>query len=97
MQKTRIGIFGATFDPVHFGHLIAAEYCRCELMLDIVLIIPAFRNPLKQDIAPAPPKIRLEMLEAVIGDNPHYKINDIELKRGGDSFMIDTVKSLIEE
>lgn len=102
MKKTepnslRIGLFGATFDPPHYGHLIAADYAADELELDEVLMIPASLNPLKQEHLPAPPNLRLEMIQAAVVKYPRFRVSDIELKRGGVSYTIDTVQSLLKD
>ncbi|MBC8205125.1 MAG: nicotinate-nicotinamide nucleotide adenylyltransferase, partial [FCB group bacterium] len=90
----RIGIFGATFDPPHYGHLTAAEFSRTALKLDEVMMIPASRNPLKLNHIPAPDNIRLKMTAAAIEGNPDFTVNDIEIRRGGLSFMADTLKEI---
>ena len=90
----RLGIFGATFDPPHLGHLIAAEFAAEELRLDEILLIPANLNPLKIQHQPAPPEIRLEMVKAAAASRPKFKVSDLELKRGGVSYMIDTIRQL---
>jgi len=90
----KIGIFGATFDPLHVGHLIAVNFALEELGLDEIIMIPANLNPLKQNHTPAPPEIRLEMLDSTMGNHDKIRISDVELKRGGVSYMIDTVIEL---
>jgi nicotinate-nucleotide adenylyltransferase len=91
------GIFGATFDPPHLGHLIAMNFALEELKLDEIIMIPANLNPLKQYHIPAPPEIRLEMLKSIIKQNNKLEISDIELKRGGVSYMIDTIRELKDD
>lgn len=93
----KIGIFGATFDPPHYGHLIAAEFSMSHLRLDEIILIPANRNPLKQDQIPAPPQFRLEMIKAAVDGSQCYKVDDVELRRGGNSYMIDTFMNLQKE
>jgi len=95
-KKLKIGIFGATFDPPHSAHLIAAEYAVSELKLNKVLMIPANVNPLKKQRKPTPPDIRLQMIQAAVNGYPQFEVNDVELKRGGVSYMIDTVLDLRE-
>lgn len=90
----KIGIFGATFDPPHYGHLIAAEYSRSLLGLNLIIFIPANRNPLKREQIPAPAEFRMEMLKAAVGGTPFYEVDDLELQRGGNSFMIETFLDL---
>ena len=90
----RIGVLGATFDPPHIAHLIASECAVDILKLESVMMIPTNMNPLKQEHQPAPPNIRLKMTEAAVGDNPKFSVSDIEIKRGGLSYMVDTIEAL---
>ncbi len=86
----RLGIFGGTFNPIHVGHLIAAENVRDRLGLDMVLFIPANIPPHKSvDVAPS--KDRLEMVRLATKDNPLFGISDIELRRDEKSYTIDTL------
>jgi nicotinate-nucleotide adenylyltransferase len=89
----KIGILGGTFNPVHYGHLAAAEEVRDRLKLDRVLFIPAFLPPHKDEDLPSAPQ-RLEMVRLAISTNPHFKASDIEIKRGGRSFTVDTIGEL---
>jgi nicotinate-nucleotide adenylyltransferase len=90
----RLGIFGGTFDPPHLGHLVVAQEIHFRLGLDAVLWIPAAIPPHKagQDIAPGP--IRLEMVRAAIAGDPRFQATDLELRRDGPSYTIDTLREL---
>jgi nicotinate-nucleotide adenylyltransferase len=91
----KIGIFGGTFDPPHFGHLIVAEHVRDGLGLDRILFIPAVIPPHKlqrSDITPA--DMRLEMVRLAIEGNGSFEVSDIEIRRGGLSYTVDTLKEL---
>ncbi|ACT02649.1 nicotinate-nucleotide adenylyltransferase [Paenibacillus sp. JDR-2] len=90
----RIGIMGGTFDPVHTGHLIAAEAARDGCGLDEVWFIPTYQPPLKDNQPGASSKLRLQMVQEALGGNPAFKALDIELERGGMSYSIDTVLEL---
>ena len=79
------------------GHLIAAEWAAEELNLHRVLMIPANLNPLKQGHNPASPKLRLKMVEAAIHNYPRFTVDDIEIRRGGVSFMMETIDLLRKE
>jgi nicotinate-nucleotide adenylyltransferase len=92
--QQRIGIMGGTFNPVHYGHLAAAEEVRQRLSLDPVLFVPAFIPPHKQEKQRPTAAERREMVQLAIADNPHFDLSDVELERGGTSYTIDTVKSL---
>lgn len=90
----KIGLYGGTFDPVHLGHLILAETVREQLELDEVWFIPAFQNPLKADRPITPPKSRLEMLRFAIAGNPHFRLNELEIKRKGPSYTFETLQKI---
>ncbi|GMK48473.1 MULTISPECIES: nicotinate-nucleotide adenylyltransferase [Paenibacillus] len=91
---SKIGIMGGTFDPVHTGHLIAAEAARDGCGLDEVWFIPTYQPPLKDNEPGASSKLRLQMVQEALGGNPAFKVLDIELERGGMSYSIDTVLEL---
>jgi nicotinate-nucleotide adenylyltransferase len=90
----RIGIFGGSFDPVHLGHLIAAECVREQAGLDRVLFVPAAAPPHKPDRILAEGRHRLEMLALAIGGHDAFAISSIELDRGGTSYTLDTLLAL---
>ena len=91
-----IGIRGGTFDPVHFAHLRATEEVSTALELDRVHLIPGSIPPhRKQPIAT--PQQRLEMLRLAIGNNDKFIADDRELQREGESFTVDTLRSLRDE
>ncbi len=92
-----LGFLGGTFDPVHMGHLLAAQDA-CELMnLDRLYFIPAAQNPLKSQTPLAPAEDRLAMLELVIASNPRFGLLDIEISSGDTSYTVDTVETLRDE
>ncbi|MCE9544970.1 MAG: nicotinate-nucleotide adenylyltransferase [Planctomycetia bacterium] len=90
----RLGLFGGTFDPVHLGHLLLAESCREQCSLDEVWFVPAAVPPHKQQAQPASAENRIEMLNLAIGGQPSFAVCDLELKRGGVSYTIDTLREL---
>lgn len=90
----RIGILGGTFDPPHVGHLEFANRALEQLSLDEVLWLPAHRNPLKKRNDQTPSKQRLEMVRMVAKTNPKFATSDIEITRGGASYMIETLMEL---
>jgi nicotinate-nucleotide adenylyltransferase len=90
----KIGILGGTFDPPHFGHLAAARAAREELGLDEVMLIPAHRNPLKAGRT-SPPALRLRMSAHLAALEPWLSVSDIEISRGGRSYMIETLRDLL--
>jgi nicotinate-nucleotide adenylyltransferase len=90
--RKRVGLLGGTFNPVHLGHLRAAEEIREVLTLDKVYFIPSSIPPHKDSEGIISPNDRLKMLELSIQGNPFFEISDVELKRGGASYTIDTLK-----
>ena len=91
----KIGILGGTFDPPHRGHLQLAVAAADQLMLDEVLLIPANRNPLKsKGEAGATAKQRLAMTGLLVQEDPRFAVSDLELTRGGVSFMVETLFEL---
>lgn len=95
-KHMRIGIFGGSFDPVHYGHLLLAELCRESCRLDEVRLVPAAVPPHKQDQGRAADEHRVAMLELAIGAHPQLQVWDVELKRGGVSYTVDTLRALRE-
>lgn len=89
----RIGIFGGTFNPIHLGHLVIAEAAWQEYDLAKVVFVPASHPPHKQqDSDVAPNELRYEMVRLAIADNPHFDISDVELRREGLSYTVDTLR-----
>ena len=93
----RIGIFGGSFDPIHFGHLLLAEYCREARQLDEIWFVPAAQSPHKLHLDQTAPQQRAEMIELAIADHPDFLLVNHELRRGGISYTIDTLKSFQEQ
>jgi nicotinate-nucleotide adenylyltransferase len=90
----RVGVFGGSFDPIHLGHLILAENCRQQANLDQVLFIPCAMSPHKLDGAHGTDRQRMEMLDLAIGGHRDFVRSDIEVKRGGVSYTVDTLREL---
>ncbi len=89
----KTGVFGGSFDPVHNGHLEVASACLQQLGLDQVLFVPNSKNPLRSQ-AKASPKDRFDMVLAALEGTTGFAASDIELSRGGSSFMVDTLTEL---
>jgi nicotinate-nucleotide adenylyltransferase len=90
----RLGIYGGTFDPVHYGHLLAAEQCRERCALDELWFVPAAVPPHKQDESITPGRQRAEMLELAVAGMPQFRVSRIELERSGTSYTVDTLAEL---
>jgi nicotinate-nucleotide adenylyltransferase len=89
----RIGIFGGTFDPPHRGHIAIAEQAIQQLGLNRVYFVPAYIPPHKLQYASTTARHRLHMMKLAIRGNKYFKVSTIELKRGGISYTVDTVKA----
>jgi nicotinate-nucleotide adenylyltransferase len=90
----RIGIFGGTFDPPHVGHLIVASDAFAVLGLDRLILVPSADPPHKQGQVAATAEQRLEMVRAAVRDDPRFEVDDIELKRAGASYSVDTLREM---
>lgn len=90
----RVGIFGGTFNPIHRGHLAIAEEVRKAVGLDRILLIPAGRPPHKTGQMIPSAKHRLEMVRLAVRGHPDLGVSDLEVRRRGKSYTIDTVKTL---
>ncbi|MFM7035894.1 MAG: nicotinate (nicotinamide) nucleotide adenylyltransferase [Planctomycetia bacterium] len=87
----RIGLFGGSFDPVHTGHLIAAECCREQAGLDRVIFMPAAVPPHKQDHHLSASEHRVMMLRLAVGGNDAFRVSTDEIDRGGVSYTVETL------
>jgi nicotinate-nucleotide adenylyltransferase len=87
-----IGLFGGSFDPVHLGHLLVAQAAREEVGLERLFFIPAAQSPFKPDSHPSSPNFRLQMLRIALVGKTWCELDEQEVRRGGVSYSIDTVK-----
>jgi nicotinate-nucleotide adenylyltransferase len=92
LPPVRIGILGGSFDPVHFGHLIAAQDAYEQHQLDRLILLPAAQAPLKPQEVKSSPEARLAMLKAATEWDQRFEISDWELRRGGLSYTIDSAR-----
>lgn len=96
-QGVRLGILGGTFNPVHLGHLRAAEEVREALDLERVLLVPSAEPPHKHGSAKdpiAPAQARLAWLREAVAGNPGLEVDPLEIERGGRSFTFETVERI---
>jgi len=91
---TRLGILGGTFDPIHVGHLDAADAARSALTLDEVLFIPSHDPPHRPADPLATPFHRFALVALAIQDRPGYRASDIELRRSGPTYTVATLREL---
>jgi nicotinate-nucleotide adenylyltransferase len=92
----RLGLFGGSFDPVHYGHLLLAECCRETLRLDEVWLMPAAVPPHKRERVLAPAKHRLQMLELALAGHEQILVSSLEIDRGGVSYTVQTLATIRE-
>lgn len=92
----RIGLFGGTFDPIHLGHLRAAETAREALALDIVAFLPSAVPP-HRDVPLTGASDRLAMTRLATAPHPRFEAWDTELRRPGPSYTVETVAALVDE
>lgn len=92
-----IGIFGGTFNPIHLGHLRAAEEVREGQHLDEIWLVPAAMPPHKQPTALVSPAHRLRMVELAVRDVPGFRVSSLEVERAGPSYTIDTLHAVREQ
>ncbi len=96
-KKQKIGIMGGTFNPIHNGHLLMAEYAASEYGLSEVVFIPTGIQWMKRNNPDQlPSDIRFEMTKLAIADNPLFSISDIEIKREGNTYTYETLQELTE-
>lgn len=93
-MKHRIGIMGGTFDPIHYGHLVLAEYIKCEFVLDKIVFIPTGIPPHKIGLKISSNDDRYEMTSLAIASNPDFEISDIEMNSKEISYTINTLRKL---
>ena len=90
----RLGIFGGSFDPIHYGHLLLAETCREACRLDQVWLVPAAVPPHKQDRSLTNSRQRVEMLQLATGGHEELLVSTIEVDRGGVNYTVDTLTEI---
>jgi len=90
----RVGILGGTFNPPHLGHLICAQEAYLQLGLDCVMLIPA-RTPPHKPVEDEPgAEHRYELCRSAVDGDPRFEVSDVEIRRAGTSFTVDTLEEL---
>ena len=95
MEKERVGIYGGSFNPVHYGHVNVAKRAIEDLRLDRLVVVPANVSPFKTDSAKSPLWDRLELVRAAFAGVEKAVVDECEIVRGGVSYTIDTVRDII--
>ena len=90
----RLGLLGGTFDPPHYGHLVAANEVAWQLHLDRVLWLPARQNPLKRGEPSSSAEDRCEMVRLAIAGNPLLELSRLDLDRPPPSYTVDLLELL---
>jgi nicotinate-nucleotide adenylyltransferase len=90
----RVGILGGTFNPPHLAHLLCAQEAYDQLGLDRVLLIPVAVPPHKEAVGDPGPATRLELCRLAVGDDDRLGVSDLEVRRGGASYTVDTLRAL---
>lgn len=93
----RIGVLGGTFNPIHFGHLRMAEALSESFSLRPFIFIPAAVPPHKSTVGLCSGDQRIEMIRKASADNPLLQVSDMELRRGGTSYSVETIEALLKE
>lgn len=97
----KVGLYGGSFNPIHYGHLNVARTAMADLALDRLIVLPANVSPFKTDGVGAAEAEglwdRLELVKAAFADDPRVTVDDRELRRGGVSYAIDTVREIRAE
>ena len=96
-HSVRRGILGGTFNPIHLGHLRGAEEARERLDLDEICFVPAAIPPHKNQRIEVSASHRLEIVQLAIKDNPAFSVSDVELRREGKSYSVETIRYFLRE
>jgi nicotinate-nucleotide adenylyltransferase len=89
-----LGVFGGTFDPIHLGHLRAAEQVVELLGLERLLFVPSGEPPHKRAEGLAPARLRLEWVRRAVAGNKRFEVDALEVERAGPSFSVDTLRAI---
>ena len=91
IKVKKLGIIGGTFNPIHYGHLVAAEFARESFALDHIIFVPSARPPHKDLGEILDSQHRLKMVELAVQENPNFSASDLEILRSGLSYSVETV------
>ncbi len=94
LSGERIGILGGTFNPPHLGHLICGQEAHLRLGLDRVILMPAGRPPHKPLEDDPGAEHRLELCRRAVAADPRFEVSDLEVRREGPSYTVDTLAAL---
>jgi nicotinate-nucleotide adenylyltransferase len=97
MAESHVGVLGGTFNPIHVGHLVFAESCRDRLGLERVVFVPAGTPPHKSPRGIVPALHRYAMAALAVAGHPGFSVSDVEVRRAGPSYSVDTLETLAGE
>lgn len=95
IQSPAIALYGGSFDPIHLGHLLVAQAAQEELQLSRLFFLPAAQSPFKPQQPPTAAADRLRLLRLALAGHQGYEVDDQEIRRGGISYSIDTVRNYL--
>lgn len=90
----RVGLLGGTFNPPHLGHLVLAQEVHAQLGLDRIELVPLHTPTHKEAPGDPGPEVRVELCRLAIGDDPRFRVNPIEVERGGPSYTVATLAAI---
>lgn len=90
-KRRVLGIMGGTFNPIHYGHLVAAETARVDFSMEKIIFVPSSIPPHKMREGLIDARLRYQMTELAVASNPHFEVSPVELERPGPSYTVDTV------
>jgi nicotinate-nucleotide adenylyltransferase len=93
----RLGVMGGTFDPIHYGHLVAAEEALVQFALDEVVFVPTGRPWMKEERDVSPAEDRYLMTVIATASNPRFRVSRVEIDRDGPTYTVDTLRALAAE
>ncbi len=93
----RVGIYGGAFSPIHIGHVEAAKAFMRQMWLDVLFVIPTGQSPHKEMDSSAVAEDRMEMCRLAFRDVEGVIVSDVEIRRGGKSYSIDTIREMSGE
>jgi nicotinate-nucleotide adenylyltransferase len=97
LKKRPIGFFGGSFNPIHIGHLIAAEQAREFFSLETIYFIPTWASPHKTEVALAPSSHRVQMIEIAIHDHKNFSLLLCDIQRQRPTYSVDTLQDITEK
>lgn len=96
-RRTRLGVMGGTFDPIHHGHLVAASEVAARFDLDEVVFVPTGSPSFKQDVDVTPAEHRYLMTVIATASNPRFTVSRVDIDRPGLTYTVDTLRDLAAE